>query len=63
MAFGVPMLAARVLAGVHYPGDVAVGFVVGSLFSAFALKFLSKKNVRESALFGLPVSIAAFLKL
>lgn len=58
LAFGIPMLCARVLAGVHYPGDVVVGFLVGSLFSAFASKFLMRKTIRDSKLYAIPVSIA-----
>lgn len=63
LAFGIPMLLARVLAGIHYPGDVAVGFVVGSIFASVALKYLSRKEIRDSKLFALPVSVAAFVKL
>lgn len=58
---GIPMLCARVLAGVHYPGDVIVGFLVGSLFALLAMKFLSKKEVRASKLFSIPVKIASFI--
>ena len=60
---GIPMLCARVLAGVHYPGDVIVGFLVGAVFAYFASGFLAKKEVRASKLFSVPMAIAAFVKL
>lgn len=63
LALGIPMLASRVLAGIHYPGDVAVGFAVGASFSAVAVRLLSKDSVRKSPLFVWPIRVAAFFKL
>lgn len=60
---GIPMLCARVLAGVHYPGDVIVGFAVGAVFAYFASGFLAKESVRSSKLFSVPMAIASFVKL
>ena len=40
-----------------------LGFVVGSIFASVALKYLSRKEIRDSKLFTVPISIAAFVKL
>ncbi|MDQ1343511.1 MAG: undecaprenyl-diphosphatase [Patescibacteria group bacterium] len=62
-SIGVPMLCARILAGVHYPGDVIVGFLLGSIFSAFVVRFLARSEVRKSPLFSYPIRIAGLVGL
>ena len=63
LALGIPMLAARVLAGVHYPGDVVVGFLLGASFASIAVRWLAKPSVRKSPLFTVPKRIASFVGL
>lgn len=63
LSFGIPMLCARVLAGVHYPGDVLVGFLIGSAFAYGASRWLAKPNVRSSWLFSFPKDVAAIIRL
>jgi membrane-associated phospholipid phosphatase len=63
LCLGIPMLASRVLAGIHYPGDVVVGFLLGAAFSAMAVSFLVRPAIRKTALFVWPIRVAKFLGL
>jgi membrane-associated phospholipid phosphatase len=63
LCLGIPMLASRVLAGIHYPGDVIVGFFLGAALSAIAVSFLVRPAVRKTALFVWPIRVAKFFGL
>jgi undecaprenyl-diphosphatase len=56
------MLLARIFAGVHYPGDIIAGLILGILF-AVVLSFFSKKRWFEIYAIKLPIKIAAKFKL
>lgn len=59
---GLIMCLARVVAGVHYPGDILAGAIVGGLF-AWGFIVLVKKIPKKSPLFTIPLKIAAWVKL
>lgn len=59
---GLIMCLARVVAGVHYPGDILAGFLVGSIF-AFIFVAMVKKIPEKHPLFQIPIKIAAWIKL
>lgn len=63
LALGIPMLVARVLSGVHYPGDVIVGFVLGVAFSAISVRFVNSSRFRSSLAYAFPLRVATFFKL
>ena len=59
---GLIMCIARVAAGVHYPGDILAGAIVGGIF-AWGFITLVKKIPKKSPLFTVPLKIAAWVKL
>lgn len=63
LAFGIPMLAARVLSGIHYPGDVLVGFFLGVVLVKLLMPHVNSHRLRSSPVYAFPLRIAAFLKL
>jgi membrane-associated phospholipid phosphatase len=63
LALGVPMLAARVLSGIHYPGDVLFGFFLGVVLVKLLMPHVNSHRLRSSAVYAFPLRVAAFLKL
>jgi membrane-associated phospholipid phosphatase len=59
---GIIMVFSRVLAGVHYPGDIVVGYVIG-LIGSYGVYRLRNQKFMTQFLLVLPVKIASFLKL
>lgn len=59
---GVIMVLSRVLAGIHYPGDIIIGYMVG-LLGAYIIYMLRDKKFMTDYLLVYPVKIAAFFKL
>ena len=56
------MVVSRVLAGIHYPGDILVGCVIG-LFGAYTVYEIRDKKFMTEYLLAYPIKIAKFLKL
>ena len=56
------MLLAPIFAGVHYPGDIVAGLILGAAF-AFWLSFFRKKQWFINYAIDLPIIAAAFFKL
>ncbi len=59
---GVAMLLARVIAGVHYFGDVLVGVIIGSLLARLWIIFRDHIGIK-TPLHTFPLKIASFLRL
>lgn len=59
---GIMMVLSRVLAGIHYPGDIIVGFIIG-LLGAFVVYGWRDTRFMKEALLVYPVKIATVLKL
>lgn len=59
---GIIMVFSRVLAGIHYPGDILVGYVIG-LMGAYAIYMFRHQRFMTDCLLVYPVKIAAFFKL
>ena len=59
---GIIMVIARVIAGVHYFGDVLVGVIIGALFARVAIEVREKIGIK-TALHTLPLKMAGFVKL
>ncbi len=56
------MVLSRVLAGIHYPGDILVGAIIGAL-GAYVIYRLRDKKFMIDYLLAYPVKIAKFFKL
>jgi membrane-associated phospholipid phosphatase len=59
---GIFMGLSRILAGIHYPGDIIVGYIIGVL-GAYSIYRLRDKKFMTEYLLVYPVKIAAFFKL
>jgi len=59
---GIFMGFSRILAGIHYPGDIIVGFIIG-LIGAYIVYILRNKKFMTDYLLVFPVKIAKFFKL
>lgn len=59
---GMFMLLSRVLAGIHYPGDIFVGLIIGLLGAYVVYRYHNEKFVTEYLL-AYPVKVAKFLRL
>lgn len=59
---GVIMVLSRVLAGIHYPGDILVGFIIGFL-GAFTVYTWRDREFMKKMLLVYPVKIATIFKL
>lgn len=59
---GTIMVLSRVFAGIHYPGDILVGIIIG-LSGSYIIYQLRDKECMTGYLLVYPVKIAAFLKL
>ncbi|MDP2103975.1 MAG: phosphatase PAP2 family protein [Candidatus Gracilibacteria bacterium] len=59
---GVMMVFSRVLAGIHYPGDILVGFIIG-LLGAFVVYTWRDRECMKKTLLVYPVKIAKIFKL
>lgn len=59
---GIIMLLSRILAGIHYPGDIIVGCIIG-IAGAYTVYKLRNKKFMTNGLLVYPVKIAAFFKL
>ncbi len=59
---GVIMLVCRVIAGVHYFGDVFVGIIIGALLARLYIAFRDKVGIK-TMLHTLPLKIASFFRL
>ncbi len=57
LVLAIGMNLARILAGIHYPGDILVGFVLGATGPMIAL-FLSSRSDFERIFIVLPIQIA-----
>jgi membrane-associated phospholipid phosphatase len=60
---GILMCLARVLAGIHYPGDILAGYFLGSILAYASTKLVAAKKFEKSAFFSLPIRIAGFFRL
>ena len=56
------MIFSRVFAGIHYPGDIMVGSLIGFL-GAFAVYVVRDKRFITDYLLVYPVKIAKFFRL
>ncbi len=61
LILGVIMCFARVAAGVHFPGDIFAGWIIGLIFAVLAARYLPKNP--EAKIYTFPIKIASFLKL
>jgi membrane-associated phospholipid phosphatase len=59
---GVAMVIARVIAGVHYFGDVLVGTIVGVIFARIAIEGRERIGIK-TFLHTIPLRIASYIKL
>lgn len=59
---GLLMILSRVLAGIHYPGDILVGYIIGLTGSLVVYHFRNTKFMTEYLLV-YPVKIAKFFRL
>ncbi len=59
---GLIMGLSRVLAGIHYPGDIIVGYLIG-LIGAYVIYVLRNKKCVTDYLLVYPMKIAAFFRL
>ncbi len=59
---GIIMILSRVLAGIHYPGDIIVGYILGIIGSSVIYRLKDKKYITDYLLV-YPIKIAQFLKL
>ncbi|EKD29638.1 MAG: PAP2 family protein [uncultured bacterium (gcode 4)] len=59
---GVMMVLSRVLAGIHYPGDILAGFIIG-LLGAFVVYTWRDRECMKKMLLVYPVKIAKIFKL
>lgn len=59
---GILMVLSRVLAGIHYPGDIIVGYSIG-LIGSYVVYTLRNKRCMKDYLLVYPVKAAAFFKL
>lgn len=59
---GIFMVLSRVLAGIHYPGDILVGFIIG-LAGSYVIYRIRDRKCMTNYLLVYPVKIAKFLKL
>lgn len=59
---GILMVLSRVLAGIHYPGDILVGYMIG-LLGAYAVYRLRDKKFMTDYLLVYPVKIAKWVRL
>lgn len=57
------MLVSRVLAGIHFPADVIVGYVFGSLFAFTFIRFLSEKSFVTGYLIPYPIRFLKLIRL
>lgn len=62
LVFSILMLFARVAAGIHYPGDVVGGFILGLIAAPLIYSF-EKKEWFKKYFLDLPLKIASFIKL
>ena len=62
LVLGIIMCFARVLAGVHYPGDILVGYVIGWIIACGAGYFV-KQIPEKHAIFQLPIKAASWIRL
>jgi len=59
---GILMLLSRIFAGIHYPGDIIVGCIIG-IAGAYTVYKLRNKKFMTQYLLVYPVKIAALFKL
>ena len=59
---GIFMVLSRVLAGIHYPGDILVGYIIG-LLGAYVVYTLRNKKFMTDYLLLYPVKIGKWLRL
>ncbi|MDD2892037.1 MAG: phosphatase PAP2 family protein [Candidatus Gracilibacteria bacterium] len=59
---GIFMLLSRILAGIHYPGDIFIGSIIGAI-GAYIIYILRNKKFMTEYLLVYPVKIAKFFKL
>jgi undecaprenyl-diphosphatase len=59
---GILMVLSRVLAGIHYPGDILVGYSIG-LAGTYIVYRLRNVKVMTEYLLVFPIKIAAFFRL
>jgi membrane-associated phospholipid phosphatase len=59
---GVVMLIARIIAGVHYFGDILVGIIIGVLLARIAIEGRERIGIK-TPLHTLPLKIASYIKL
>jgi membrane-associated phospholipid phosphatase len=59
---GIAMVIARVIAWVHYFGDVLIGVIVGALLARVAIEAREKIGIK-TPLHTYPLKIASFIKL
>lgn len=59
---GIYMVLSRVLAGIHYPGDIVAGILVGMTGFYIVYRIRNRKYITHYLLV-YPIKIAAFLKL
>lgn len=59
---GLLMVLSRVLAGIHYPGDILAGYIIG-LIGAYIVYRLRDKKFMTDHLLVYPVKVAKWIKL
>lgn len=59
---GLFMVLSRVLAGIHYPGDILVGYIIG-LMGAYIVYRVRNKKFMTDCLLAYPVKVAKWIKL
>lgn len=59
---GIAMVLSRVLAGIHYPGDIFVGYIIG-LIGTYSVYSLRDRKFMTDYLLVYPVKIAKFFRL
>lgn len=59
---GIVMIFSRVIAGIHYPLDITIGFIIG-LIGAYIVYCLRDKKFMKDYLLVYPIKIAGFFRL
>lgn len=62
LMFSILMLIARIIAGIHYPGDILVWLIIWLLWAEFVY-YYRNSNLFQKYLLPFPIKIASFIKL
>ena len=55
--------SARVIGGVHYPGDIISGFIVGSIGAIILSKFVVTSPIFEKHVYPFFIKVASWIRL